>query len=288
MSIRALLLAILPLAAVAQDLTMTGLGGVGLMTADLEASRQFYTGSLGYSAAFTLKDDRGKVVSTFFKVNDEQFIQVTVGPYTDIRLAYVAVLTPDAQALRKAVLKRGVIPGPAGPAPDQGIAFSLKDADATRIDFVERTPDSLQAKLRGKLLPARRVSRRISHVGVLSSDFDRSIAFYNGRFGFEETWRGGPRDGETRWINMRLPGTSTDYLELMLYTGQPTRDEYGSMQHICLMTPDIRAAIAQLAENGYAGADKLQPRIGRNGRRQVNLFDPDGTRIELMEPRPPK
>ncbi len=288
MSIRALLVAMLPLAAAAQDLPMTGLGGVGLVTADLEKSRQFYTGTLGYSAAFTLKDDRGRIVSTFFKVNDEQFIQVTAAPYTDIRVAYVAILTPSAQELRKAILKRGVIPGPVAPAPDGGIAFSLKDPDATRIDFVERTPDSLEAKLRGKLLPTRRVSRRISHVGVLSADVDRSIGFYNGRFGFEETWRGGPRDSETRWINMKLPGASTDYLELMLYTERPTRDQYGSMQHICLMTPDIRVAIAQLAENGFAGAGKLDPRVGRNGRRQVNLFDPDGTRIELMEPRPPR
>lgn len=25
-------------------------------------------------------------------------------------------------------------------------------------------------------------------------------------------------------------------------------------------------------------------KVGKNGKRQVNLFDPDGTRIELMEP----
>ena len=26
-------------------------------------------------------------------------------------------------------------------------------------------------------------------------------------------------------------------------------------------------------------------RVGRNGRRQINLYDPDGTRVEIMEPR---
>ena len=25
--------------------------------------------------------------------------------------------------------------------------------------------------------------------------------------------------------------------------------------------------------------------VGKNGKRQVNLYDPDGTRVELMEPK---
>jgi hypothetical protein len=29
---------------------------------------------------------------------------------------------------------------------------------------------------------------------------------------------------------------------------------------------------------------KMEIRVGRNRRRQCNLFDPDGTRVELMEP----
>ena len=29
----------------------------------------------------------------------------------------------------------------------------------------------------------------------------------------------------------------------------------------------------------------IEPRTGTNRKRQLNLFDPDGTRIELMEPK---
>jgi lactoylglutathione lyase len=28
----------------------------------------------------------------------------------------------------------------------------------------------------------------------------------------------------------------------------------------------------------------IEVKVGKNGKRQANLFDPDGTRIELMEP----
>jgi lactoylglutathione lyase len=72
----------------------------------------------------------------------------------------------------------------------------------------------------------------------------------------------------------------------MLYTERPSRAEHGTLQHICLRVPDTRAAITELAARGYTGAEKLEARVGRNGRRQVNLYDPDGTRVELMEPKP--
>ncbi len=287
MSIRALLFAFLPLAAAAQDLPMTGLGGVGLMTADLEKARQFYSGMLGCSEAFTLKNEAGRVVSSFFKVNDDQFIQLVAGPYADIRMAYIAVLTPDAQGMRKALLKRGVIPGLPAQQPDGALAFSLKDPDGAPIEFVERTPDSLEAKLRGKLLSPRRISAHMAHVGVLSADADRSIAFYGGKLGFTEIWRGGAEGAQTRWINMKLPGNSTDYFELMLYSGQLSHDQYGALQHICLEVGDLKVAIDKLRRNGYGGP-RLESRVGQNGRRQLNLYDADGTRVELMEPRPAK
>jgi hypothetical protein len=37
---------------------------------------------------------------------------------------------------------------------------------------------------------------------------------------------------------------------------------------------------------GAAGyTQPIESKVGRNGKRQANLFDPDGTRVELMEPK---
>jgi len=72
----------------------------------------------------------------------------------------------------------------------------------------------------------------------------------------------------------------------MLYSKPPDERETGVKNHVCLVTPDIEKAVATLearpARKNYA--QQIEIWTGVNGKRQANLFDPDGTRIELMEP----
>ncbi len=72
----------------------------------------------------------------------------------------------------------------------------------------------------------------------------------------------------------------------VLYAKTPDAQEVGVKNHICLVTPDIQKAVAIL-ESRRAHGNYVRPieiKVGKNGKRQANLFDPDGTRIELMEP----
>jgi catechol 2,3-dioxygenase-like lactoylglutathione lyase family enzyme len=55
----------------------------------------------------------------------------------------------------------------------------------------------------------------------------------------------------------------------------------GVMNHIALGVPDVRAAAEQLKKNGVKLTE--EPKIGRDGKGQLNLYDPDQTRVELME-----
>ena len=84
---------------------------------------------------------------------------------------------------------------------------------------------------------------------------------------------------------MRVPDGS-DYLEFMLYSQPLDSKEMGVKNHICLVVPDIEKAVAALeARPARKNYDRtIQIKVGVNGKRQANLFDPDGTRIELMEP----
>jgi lactoylglutathione lyase len=72
----------------------------------------------------------------------------------------------------------------------------------------------------------------------------------------------------------------------MLYGAMPPVSQWGGRNHIALEVPDIAKATAVLkaraAQVGY-GKD-LAVKVGVNGKRQMNMFDPDGTRVELMEP----
>ena len=86
---------------------------------------------------------------------------------------------------------------------------------------------------------------------------------------------------------MRVPD-GTDYLEYMLYpAAPPTRQQLGSAHHVALLVTDIQQALETVRARTSPDDrnHRANPSIGVNNRWQLNLFDPDGTRVELMEPR---
>jgi len=134
-------------------------------------------------------------------------------------------------------------------------------------------------------MPASRSSTRLMHVGFLVGSVEPAMKFYRDILGFDELWRGSASGKELSWINMRVPD-GEDYVEFMLYSKMPDEQQRGSKNHVCLVVPDVEKAIAALqpraARIGYDR--RIEMRVGTNRKRQANLFDPDGTRIELMEP----
>lgn len=131
------------------------------------------------------------------------------------------------------------------------------------------------------------VSRDMRHLGILVGALDQAMSFYGDVLGFKETWRGS-RDGkELSWVNLQVPD-GDDYLKFMLYRDLPEPAKRGSQHHIALFVTDIAKAEATLrARAGNAGyTQTMEVRTGINRKRQLNLYDPDGTRCELMEPDP--
>jgi len=105
--------------------------------------------------------------------------------------------------------------------------------------------------------------------------------FYKDILGFHIYWHGGMSDDQTDWVDMQVPD-GAEWIEFMLNVpANPDRHTLGVMNHIALGVPDIHAAQQQLIKNGWKGTE--QPKIGRDGKWQLNLYDPDDTRVELME-----
>jgi hypothetical protein len=86
-------------------------------------------------------------------------------------------------------------------------------------------------------------------------------------------------------VNLKVPD-GDDYLEFMLYSKLPSPQRLGTMNHLGLEVPDIAKAVSALearpARKDYTRSIEIT--TGKNRKRLCNLFDPDGTRAELMEP----
>ena len=263
-----------------------GVAHIGLKTDDLGAARKFYGDILGFQEPFTVDKPTGGLMLTYFKVNDYQYIEVfpELKSATEDRLSHIAFLTTDAQKLRDYLRSRGVaVPATLRPGLDGNLSFMVKDPDGHSVEFVEYRPGSLHSRNFTKFLPATRIWKGIIHVGVTVRDRAVADGFYKDILGFRETWHGGMTDDRTDWVDMRVP-EGTDWLEYMLNVHQqPSPRALGVMHHLALGVPSVAAAYQTLVERGLKPDD--QPKIGRDGKWQLNLYDPNGTRVELMEPK---
>ncbi|HLP24923.1 MAG TPA: VOC family protein, partial [Acidobacteriota bacterium] len=163
--------------------------------------------------------------------------------------------------------------------------YFIKDPNGNTIEIVQYLPDSWTVQHRGKALPNTRISQRLRHVGVMVGQLEASLHFYGDILGMKETWRGSAGGRVLNWVNMQLP-ESEDYIEFMLYGEMPSTDRMRTLHHICLEVDDVAATGAILARRPLPAGCKppTELKVGINGRRQINYFDPDGTRVEIMEP----
>jgi lactoylglutathione lyase len=280
-----------PVAVAAQDARpgaqrplILGVAHIGLKTADLAKSRAFYRQMLGFQEPFTVDKPTGGLMLTYFKVNDHQYIEVfpELKSATEDRLSHVAFETTDARALRDYLASRSIaVPATIKPGLDGNLSFNVKDPDGHAVEFVEYERGSLHQRNFGKFQSPMRVGRHIIHVGVTIHDRAAADRFYRDILGFHETWHGGMTDDRTDWVDMRVPD-GADWLEYMLNVHDPSPRTLGVMHHLALGVPSCAEAEKVVAERGYKAEE---PKVGRDGKWQLNLYDPDLTRVELMEPK---
>lgn len=258
---------------------IAGIAHVAIQTSDLAKARAFYGALLGYPEIGPARPH-----TAVFFVNDRQRLIVRDGlpASRDERFLALAFET-NVTAMREFLIARGAKPGPVADDADAGgRRLEHSDPDGHPVHFVE-----LNLEGRGAAAtPDRRLSRRILHAGLTVRDSLAADRFYKDILGFSETWRGGRPEGTINWFNMRVPD-GTDYLEYMLYpAAPPDRRQLGSAHHVALLVTDIQQALETVRSRTPPDDrnHRANPNIGVNNRWTLNLFDPDGTRVELMEP----
>ena len=248
---------------------ITGIAFVRVYSADAAASDAFYGKTLGYEKVV------GADGVARYGVNAEQWLEVAALPPSPppARLAEVAFTTRDAKGLRLYLVAHHVVASEV-----QAGTFTVHDPEGNLIGFVQR--DAMKGKLK---LSDKAASRRVIHAGFWVHDRGAEDAFYRELLGFHLYWQGGQKDGQTDYVSMQVP-EGTDWLEYMLNRSpSPNAHQLGGMDHFSLGVAHMSDAVAALARNGCVAAGCSKTQMGRDGKVQLNLFDPDLTRVEFME-----
>ena len=278
----------------AQDATppvrprITGISHAAFYVNDMTKARAFYEGFLGFASPFSIPmGPAGDLV--WIKINDRQTVELfpaAKGDSVSERLYHIALQVDDADAMRLYLRSRGIAVPPTTPTGRIGNRnFFVKDPSGNTVEIVQYLPDGWTVREAGHALPDSRISTHMTHVGIMIAQLDSAARFYGDILGFHEFWRGSANGTTLSWVNMRVPD-GDDYVEFMLYEKYPPIAAAHTLQHVCLEVANVDVAKDILDHRVLpvgSPAPSL-PRVGRNGKRQLNYFDPDGTRVELMEP----
>ena len=255
---------------------ITGIDHVDFYTTDADLNRHLYNVVLGLETADPVEPGQTQryLVGT-------QWIGYSPDPDPKSinRMDHVAFRTDNCAALRAYLGAQGIrVPGSLSSLKDGSPSFQVKDPDGHIIEFVEGHRVQIQL---GSF-----VSRRLIHAGVIVHDRAAEDHFYKDILGFHIYWYGGMKDGQTDWVAMQVPN-GTDWLEYMLGIGANAEQHTtGVMNHVSLGVRDMKETQAKLESHDWKPHGNEKAQLGRDGKWQLNLYDPDLTRVELMEFKP--
>lgn len=264
---------------------ITGVAFMRVYTTDPAAAQRFYGQTLG----FERHEIGGEWV---YPVNSLQWLEVIPhkGPEANHMMAAIAFTTRDAAGLEKYLAAHGV----AAVQPLHEGEFGVRDPEGNLVIFVQSTAVAHPASRADKPGPVAKMvadapaspnatSHRIIHVGFIVKDADKENAFWRGLLGFRPYWHGGFKPDVTNWMSMQVPD-GQDWIEFMLHIKEPVDlRQSGVQDHFSLGEETMSDALTALKKNGCTGPECSKTQIGRDGKVQLNLFDPDLTRVEFME-----
>jgi catechol 2,3-dioxygenase-like lactoylglutathione lyase family enzyme len=253
-----------------------GIAGVEIVSSDVAATNLFYGRLVELDGACNWCENNPYTV---VDIPSGQVLGLTPsrrGPPKSM-LASIVFIVDSEKTMKRWLLANNVpFKAGAGPYRDRDTYLFLFDPEGHKIYF--RNAKHWDKTDYGHLA--------VLDAGFAVKDRQQMDKFYKDTLGFRMYWQGGKKDGETDWVDMQVPD-GTDWIEYMLNVPENAdRQTLGAMNHIALGVPDVRAAAKTLEEKGVDLPE--EPKIGRDGKWELNLYDPDGTRVELLEFTPVK
>lgn len=256
---------------------ITGIDHAAFYTTNLDGVKKLYGSTLGLASESPIESGE-----TMRFMSGKQWVGYSPAPdpkATD-RMDHVAFATDNIAGLRRYLAQKGFKAAQIQGRSDHSLSFTMNDPEGHHIEFVERGKEASAPP------EPDAVSRRMIHAGFLVYNRAAEDHFYGDVLGFRPYWHGGMKDNETDWVALQVPD-GTDWVEYML--NQPPHPDLqltGVMNHISYGVADMKKAQASLEARGWKAHDDERAQMGRDGKWQLNLYDPDLTRIELMEFRP--
>jgi len=261
---------------------ITGISHIAVYTSDAAATDHFYREIIGAVKATDPENPKG----VRYMVSSTQFVEVLPLP-ADAginRLDHTAWKTEDAQTLRRYLGSKSYkVPDHVERGADGSFWFDVKDPEGNKVEFVQppSNPKPVAAP--------DAIGHHIIHVGYLVHSRALEDTFYRDLLGFKPYWFGGMSDDHVQWVSQQSPD-SHDWMEYMLTTlpgpGIPaaiSKHDLGVVDHFSIGEDSVEDAYKTLeAGNRLTGVHDDKPKIGKDGKGQFNMYDPDGIRAELM------
>ncbi len=261
---------------------ITGLSHLAIYTSDPAATEHYFTVILGAVRV----GDPETIQGARYMISATQFIEVLPLP-ADAgvnRLDHSAWNVSSAEDMRRYLAAKGWKHlGPLEHGSDGSRWFETLDPEGNKVQFVQPPahPKPINAP--------NAIGHHIIHIGFLVHSRATEDAFYRDLLGFRPYWWGGMQEGKMDWVSQQVPN-GHDWLEYMLSAGpgmgipaSMTQRELGVLDHFSIGEVSVPAAYEILVKGDRLDCRHDQgPKIGRDGKYQFNLYDPDGIRTELM------
>ncbi len=263
---------------------ITGISHLAVYTSDAAATDHYYREVVGAAKEPDPQNPQG----VRYAFSATQFIEVLpLPPNSGVnRLDHAAFNTVSAKGMRKYLAAKGwKTPDKVEKGSDGSRWFTVLDPEGNKVEFVQppanaKAPDAPNV-----------IGHHIIHVGFLVRDRAKEDTFYRGLLGFKPYWFGGMNPEKIDWVSQQVPD-GHDWLEYMLTSGPSgsgipanvSQHQLGVLDHLSIGEASVDVAYKTLKDGGRLEGVKNDghTQIGKDGKGQFNLYDPDGIRLELM------
>lgn len=257
---------------------ITGVSHISVYTSHPADTEHFYVHDIGCYKGSDPENPNG----VRYYINPTQFVEVLPLPAGNSpnRLDHLAYITANAEQLRTYLAAHGVaVPSSVQKGSDGSRWFHVKDPEGNDVEF-DQVPAHLLL-----LTGADPIGRHIIHVGMLVHSQDAENKFYREILGFRPYWYGGMQPNRVDWVSQQVPD-GHDWLEYMLdhsSNGQISQRQLGVLNHFSIGVVNMEKSVTLLDSQDRLTNQHGGPQLGKDGKWQYNMYDPDGTRVELME-----